>query len=434
MMQKMLKTGEAGSYEKELRKKDGTLVPVEVNGWVKRDEQGEITGLWKINRDISKRKKAEDALRRSEIQYKTIFEGSNDAIVIMLLEGLRYVDMNPKVTELTGYTRTELLTKDVTLLATPRHLYNRIALIFEELKAKNSLTYDWEILTKAGETIPVQIFSKLKEIEGVAYVFSIIRDMRMIRQAQEVLKRDKEALEKLVRERTAALVRAERLSDLGTALATITHELKNPITAIDLAAYNIKRKTGEQDIIGRQLETIEKKVQESNQIIDDVLAFTRINPPRLQEINLYTLLKECEHTVAARHHGIAIKLLIRKETVQDLRLKADPVQLTEVLSNLLNNAYDVLISSDHYRQTGVIEVSAGETEQDIIISIKDNGPGIPQAEKEKLFEPFFTTKPKGTGLGLAISKRIIENHGGKITIESESGKGTIINIYLPKRE
>jgi PAS domain S-box-containing protein len=407
------------NFEAEFVTRTGKEKTVVIGGIVSHNE---INGMIL---DITARKTAEEELKRSELKYRTLIERSNDAINLLDLERSVYIEVNSKFLELTGYSREELFAQPIGSLITPVHSRAKLPQLLEEIRKTGELMYDWEIQRKNGEIIPVQVSSRIIEFEGVPLLFSIFRDTSLIRQAQLVLERDKKTLEKLVDERTNALFRAKRLSELGTLAASIAHELRNPLSSIDLARYTIQKKTTEREKINRSLEVIEKKVQESNQLIDNLLFFTRIRSPQSQVVNLYHIIQECQRTTVARHNQPNVKNNNTTKEIEHLTINADPVQIAEVLYNLLNNAYEALGNA------GLIEIIAKEEANFVVISIKDNGPGMPAEVKEKLFEPFFTTKLKGTGLGLAISKQIIENHGGKIIVESEKNQGTTITIKLP---
>jgi len=109
-------------------------------------------------------------------------------------------------------------------------------------------------------------------------------------------------------------------------------------------------------------------------------------------------------------------------------VSADPLQLKEVFSNILNNAYDAIIEK---QSAGTIEVGGAREGDRVRISVSDDGGGISKEHLEKLFEPFFTTKAKGTGLGLAVCRQIVSLHGGTITVQSEEGAGTTVEVHLP---
>ena len=222
------------------------------------------------------------------------------------------------------------------------------------------------------------------------------------------------------------LVNAKRLSDIGTLSATVAHELRNPLSAIRVATYNIKRKT-QTLLLDKHLANIEKKVVESDQIINNLLFYSRIKTPHYENVNLHDILSECIESV--KKQNLKQKILIDRKikSIKNIYVEADPLQMQELFSNILNNAYDALSV-----EGGKIEIEAESYENEFIkVCIKDNGVGIDSKDLEKVYEPFFTTKSKGTGLGLSVCYQIADLHGGGIEIESEKGKGTSVTVVLP---
>jgi two-component system nitrogen regulation sensor histidine kinase GlnL len=252
--------------------------------------------------------------------------------------------------------------------------------------------------------------------------------------AEEVLKRDKDSIEKLVVQRTAELInahveldRSKRLSDIGTLAAAVAHELRNPLGVIRTAVYNIRRKN-QNNNLDSHLANIEKKISESNQIINNLLDYSRIKTPQLENTSIYSVLEECIGFEKEKYASKNIGFLTRLDAISDIHLQIDPLQIRQVFSNIIDNACQAI-----EKEKGVLEVSAtlDEGKQNVIISFKDNGIGIEKEDIARLFEPFFTRKSKGTGLGLTICNELIKLHNGKITIESVPGEGTSVLVALP---
>ncbi|MDD5730867.1 MAG: ATP-binding protein [Candidatus Omnitrophica bacterium] len=269
--------------------------------------------------------------------------------------------------------------------------------------------------------------------DDLSYGIMSVRLHAQKKQIEDILKRDNQTLEALVRERSQELIKAQaelekskRLSDIGTLAATVAHELRNPLAAIKLAAFNIKRKT-EGLAIEKHIVNINTKVFESEQIINNLLFYSKIKVSRFQSINARDLLNESVDEASKRSQGNTVSLTQDTGSIQDLFIEADPVQLKEVFINILNNAFDALFE----RNDPVIEVRARVSGRSLLISIKDNGSGIDKENQERVFEPFFTTKSKGTGLGLAVCNQIIMLHDGTINLASQKGEGTTITVSLP---
>ncbi|MBI2091586.1 MAG: MEDS domain-containing protein [Deltaproteobacteria bacterium] len=253
------------------------------------------------------------------------------------------------------------------------------------------------------------------------------------KKAKEVLKRDKETLEKLIKEKTDALLNAhielektKHLSDIGALSAIVAHELRNPLAAISLAAENIKIKAKNPGLEGF-VSNIEKKVAESAQIISNLLYYSHIKPPAREDVNLASIIEEC---VSVTQKQSAKKVTINNElkNSENIYVKADPLQMREVFCNILNNAFDAVSDSD-----GKISITYDCENGFIKIFISDNGSGMDKEILQRAFEPFFTTKSKGTGLGLSVCRQIIDLHNGSIDIRSKEGSGTSLVLRLPQK-
>ncbi len=222
------------------------------------------------------------------------------------------------------------------------------------------------------------------------------------------------------------LAKAKRLSDLGTLAATIAHELRNPLSVIRTATYNIKQKS-KKSSLSKHLDNIDKKTEESIKIINNILSYSRIKMPQCKNISLSKLLVESINAVKSAFPDKKIVIEKNFSSLKRTKTKADPIQLAEVFTNVLNNAFEAIKSKE-----GKITVAGGNHNGNLIISFTDTGIGIDRDKIKNLFTPFFTTKIRGTGLGLCICREIVELHNGAITIKSKKGKGTIVTISLPQ--
>jgi len=220
------------------------------------------------------------------------------------------------------------------------------------------------------------------------------------------------------------LERAKRLSDIGVLAATVAHELRNPLATIGMAAVNIKRKAKNPDL-DKHLANIEKKVFESNQIINNLLFYSRLKPPHYERVGIFDILEECIEAARERFAG-GMDFGGNIAGLREVFVEADAIQIREVLNNLLNNAGDAVQAGG-----GKIELSGARENGFVRIAVKDSGRGMDKETLERVFDPFFTTKAKGTGLGLSVCRQIMDFHGGSIEMKSEPGKGTAANLLLP---
>lgn len=221
------------------------------------------------------------------------------------------------------------------------------------------------------------------------------------------------------------LMQTKRLSDIGTLSATVAHELRNPLAAIHMASYNIKRKA-QNPLLDKHLLTIEKKVNESDQIINNLLFYSRLRSPQYENINICEIIEECIKTIKGRYQKKGISIESCLKPLKKISIEADPLQMKEVFNNILGNACDAMLNGH-----GKIEIGGVLDGSFIKLSVKDNGAGIASEDLLRIFDPFFTTKAKGTGLGLTVCKQIIDFHNGAIDVASEKDKGTTFTIKLP---
>ncbi len=381
--------------------------------------------------DITERKRAEKALRESEERFKAIAETTPVGIGVIGVPESKFLYVNPTYEKVFGYAEGELLGRETPAIYWNIEDRNRI----REILKKERVVADYEVKLKRKDGTPFWGLSSVRPVTygGRPALLGSFVDITDRKRAEEVLQRDKEAIERLVRERTDELVdaqveleRSKRLSDVGMLASTVAHELRNPLAAINLAAHNIKRKANNPDL-EKHLVTIGKKVAESGQIITNLLFYSRLKPPHNENVDLFGLLEEAlELSEGKRKEHVSVDREF--DSIRGLSVESDSVQLKEVFQNLLNNAYDAVPDDG-----GRIKVTAKNGEEFVQVVVEDNGPGMGKDVLEKAFDPFFTTKAKGTGLGLSVCKQIVAMHDGEIEIKSEPGRGTSVIVRLPKK-
>ena len=252
-------------------------------------------------------------------------------------------------------------------------------------------------------------------------------DITKKKTAEDELKRLYSGMEKQVAQRTAELVASKHLADIGTLAASVAHELRNPLGVINAAAYNLRRKISDVNIL-KHVESVEKKAVESSQIIDNLLVYAKMKLPDFKKTPLHSLLAECITAAKRIFRGKSVKISCALSPVKDLFIEADALQLSEIFSNIISNACQAIED-----KSGIVEVKARAYNGFAEISVKDNGVGIEPGDLENIFKPFFTNKTKGTGLGLALCREMVGMHSGTITVESAPGKGSTFTVSLPLR-
>ena len=216
------------------------------------------------------------------------------------------------------------------------------------------------------------------------------------------------------------LVTAQRSAAWADVARRVAHEIKNPLTPIQLSAERLKRKylpliTEDAENFVKYTDTIEKHVSDIGKMVEEFVSFARMPTPRFTEEDIGAIVKKSVFSAQIACPDYEFPLTLPDKPVL---LKCDERQMTQVLTNLLKNAAEAIEEAGGRLQIGRIKVAVFTDQAGTHITIEDNGPGFPQAEIGKMLEPYMTTRSKGTGLGLAIVKKIVEDHKGLIKIEN----------------
>ena len=221
---------------------------------------------------------------------------------------------------------------------------------------------------------------------------------------------------------------SERLSALGLLAAEIAHEIRNPLTVMQMLFHALVETLQMDPTSQRDAELISEKMRQMNRILDQVLSFARSSEPIKEQVDARQLIDDV--FLLTRHklqqQGIEVRSTVADELPP---FRADRPQVEQVLLNLILNAADAMPTG------GTLRLSAAPEEFDgrhhIALSVRDNGQGMSPDQIENLFAPFLTYKESGTGIGLAIVKKIMENHSGKVQVESKVGQGTKFKLLFP---
>jgi len=223
----------------------------------------------------------------------------------------------------------------------------------------------------------------------------------------------------------AQLIRSEKLAALGQLAAGIAHEIRNPLTSINILIHSMTENLPSGDSHKEDLKVIEEEIHRINEILDQFLRFAKPATPLLEKADVSSIFEE---TLQLLRPHIEKQIIVVEKEFQFLPIiLMDREQMKQVFLNLLLNAIQAMPGGGHLTLRG----QNSEDGQWIHISIQDSGIGISSENINKLFDPFFSTKEGGIGLGLSITHRIIDQHHGKIEVESAPGKGTLFTIWLP---
>jgi two-component system, NtrC family, nitrogen regulation sensor histidine kinase NtrY len=231
------------------------------------------------------------------------------------------------------------------------------------------------------------------------------------------------------------LVTAQRNAAWRDVARRIAHEIKNPLTPIQLSAERLRKKyrkeiaAGELETFDRCTDTIVRQVDAIRQMVDEFSAFARMPAPKFAEQDASELIRAAVFAQRVASPDIDVELV---EPIPEIRLVADERMLTQALTNLLKNAAEAVAGRRGVKPKGRIRVRLVSDDRGVAFEVEDNGVGLPAKDRDRLTEPYVTTREKGTGLGLAIVKRILEDHGGELELtDAREGPGALAIMRFP---
>jgi len=402
--------------------KDGTERPIDDSGAPIRYDKGDMMGVVLVFRDISERRKTDEALRMSEEKYRTLFEESRDAIYITAREG-KFIEANQSMLDLFGYSREEMI--GLSALAIYVNPDNRGR--FQQEIEQNGFVrnYGVKFQKKDGTEMDCLLTATVRRADdgSILGYQGIIRDMTA-----------RKSLE-------AQLLQAQKMEAIGTLAGGIAHDFNNLLMGmqghtslmlldIDSAHPHFDHLAGMEDLVKRGAD-----------LTKQLLGFARGGKYEVRPTDLNGLIEKSSEMFGRTKKEIKI----HRKFQEDLwAVEVDRAQIEQVLLNLYVNAWQAMPEAGNlYIQTKNVtldedylkpfKVKPGNY---VKVSITDTGIGMDETTQRRIFEPFFTTKEmgRGTGLGLAAAYGIIKNHSGIINVYSEKNKGTTFNIYLPASE
>jgi signal transduction histidine kinase len=225
------------------------------------------------------------------------------------------------------------------------------------------------------------------------------------------------------------LLQADRLALVGKLAAGMAHSIRNPFTSVKMRLFSLSRSLDLNTTQKEDFDVISEEIRHVDTIVQNFLEFSRPPKLKMQTISPSTVVDMAIQLLVHRLKSYDVEVKLRRgEPLPEVM--ADPEQLKEVMVNLMVNACEAM----EHGGTIEIEEQVAMLKPDrpaAVIRIRDNGPGMPEAVREKIFQPFYTTKDEGTGLGLSIALRIIQEHKGQLDVSSAEGQGTTFIVNLP---
>jgi PAS domain S-box-containing protein len=433
-----------GQHEDEgLRvRKDGSLFYANVTITALYNEDKKLLGFGKITRDLTEKRKIEEELRRSEERHRLLIEAVKDYAIFMLDPDGKVILWNQGAKRLLGYSEDEIKGKKISVFY-PKGKQEKHYPEYELEQALKEGRYEDEgirIRKDGSQFYANVVFTTLYDENKKLIGFSkIIRDLTEKRKAEEALYRLNTELEERVKKRTDELSRnvieLKRLNnDLDNFIYTASHDLKAPISNIEGLLAGLYEELNEEGRNNQNIkifkEMIDQSVERFQETIRDLTEISKAQKSiggDMEEIDLSHLIEDVKISIIDFIHKNEGTIISK---VEDCR------QIFFVKKNLKSILYNLITNAIKYRapdRKPVVIINCFKEKEYIIITVSDNGLGIKSEYQDKMFTMFkrFHDHVEGTGVGLYIVKKIIENAGGKIEVESEENKGATFKVYLP---
>lgn len=375
-----------------------------------------------------------ETLEENESKYRTLFESANEGIMVV---SDRIEECNDQVVRLLGYEKSEMIGRRVIDFTPERQLHGDRSVEvandrFELARQGKPQYFVWRSRRKDGSDIDVDVMLKAARVGNRVVVLTTLLDITDRRQAELELRRK----EKEVADAREHLTHMARLSTMGEMAAGIAHEINQPLAAISTYAQGCKRMldNGLTDAreLSEPLEKIATQALRAGEVIRRLRGFIKKSASELELVDINDMVADVVQLaeVDARKHGIAVHLHLADNLPE---VRVDPVQLQQVLLNLIRNALEAMEESP--RNLARVDVhTALDDNGHVGIRVVDAGPGLSEDALRRVFDPFFTTKATGMGMGLSISHSIIAAHGGQLAVRNnENGIGATFTVTLMAR-
>ena len=401
---------------------DGTIKCIRGIGHPVFDGAGELVEFIGTAVDVTERKRAEQALRESEEQWKAVFE-NNPIMYFMVDASGAIVSVNPLGAEQLGFTVDELVGLPAQNLFHPEDreaVARRTADCFE----RRGPTVTWEArkIRKNGQVLWVREMARVMLIKDRPVALIVCEDITERKRVSDTL-----------RDVQMELAHANRVATMGQLTASIAHEVNQPVAANVINAQAALRwLSAERPNLEEVRQTLSRIVENGNRagaVIGRIRALIKKAPPRSDSVGINDAIRE----VIELTHGETVKngVSVRTRLADGLPpVEGDRVQLQQVILNLVINAVEAMIATNEPPRE--LLLSTEESEPGIVrVAVRDSGPGLTPAVLERIFDAFYTTKASGLGLGLSICRSIIEAHGGRMWVTANSPRGAVFQFTVP---
>jgi len=367
----------------------------------------------------AERSAVEEALRESEVKFRTQFHLSPQPIAITEAKTGRLIDVNDKYCELTCYERPELIGRTTPELGFyPQGDRERLVRELESSGEARGLEMKFKI--KGGTILTVLMFARVIQIEGEPYILNVLTDVTERRRLR------------------VQIEQARKMEAIATLAAGIAHEFNNALTGIIGNLDLLELVLPSNDQTGNYLKPIKTSAFRMARLTSQLLAYAREGKYQPRTFSLSDFV---EDILPVLRHAIDPEIRLETDLPHNVHpVEADPTQMQMVLSAVVANAAEAIEGKGRIRvSTGNEQITEEAARQHpdltpgayVRLRVDDDGKGMDENTRARMFEPFFTTKFHGRGLGMAAVYGIIKNHNGSIEVASHLGKGTVVRIYLP---
>lgn len=404
----LLDSGRINHAEYTLLDNFNRLIPVEISASITVDSMGMPGAAILVIRDISERKVAEQKLRNSELQFRSVWENSNDGMRLTDASG-NIVAVNKAFCQLVEMSEEELIGKPYSYIYNkkePDFIDESIRLYKKNFEQRSFETHKQSSSTfSCGKVVELDVtYSQIDFENGKTLLLAIFHDITERKKVEEELRK------------------SEKHAAIGKMAAYLSHEIKTPLASIKMNIEMLSRSLKLPADKEKSFSIIQKEVKRLNNLLKNVLQFARQADLVYVNINLFSLLNNIKDLIEPSLKEKRIEFI---NNVGSIYLKGDYQKLHTVLLHMIENSIEAINNG------GIIEVYSSAGPDKTKLFIKDNGGGI--SFPTQIFDPFFTTKSSGTGLGLSIAQKIIEQHNGKIELVSSVPGETLFGITFLKK-
>ena len=411
-IESVFQTGETDSFEVRTGKSKNPIWhtyrigPLRINS--------KVIAATVIATNTTEFKQADELMR-----YKELFDNVAEGVFILNRKA-QLIESNERVLETTGYRKEELLNLNISDLVEADQV-PVVKKIMDQVSKKKEVRFELNLKAKNGKIIPNEINCRYVSYLGEYCYLCVARDITQTKMLQN------------------QLIRSERLAATGQLAASIAHEINSPLQGITALLNVIRTKSKKDKKLLEQLDLVKSAFESIRDTVRNLIDLNRPGKEKKQPMDINQVIENTSTLV----RSFLIKSRVRINlnlAAKKSRLTASPQQLGQVFMNLINNAVEAITGSPEFQKklkedptySGDLFIETFNQNNDLVIKVKDSGPGIAKKDLEYIFDPFFTRKKTmGMGVGLSICHGIIEDHKGYIIAENDKDGGAVFTITLP---